>query len=194
MVKYIFGFAIVLMFMQCSSVKKTKVETTLVSKILRTYADSIRVTKMSDPTKINFVGAFALLMKEGIPDSLAKSALSKKDFNGYVITNNSTTVDRHENVYCDVFEIINDSVLMRLTYLFAARSSDKNLKMYSEEFIVKSKKMEELMVLNDGPQTKGSKGIILFKIDEGTISKVNVLLNPPEDVLTDLYFGGIKRR
>jgi hypothetical protein len=161
--------------------------------VLSAYADSIRVTEMSVPTKESFVGAYSLLMKEGLPDSLANSAVSKKGFNGYLVTNNQYTIGKHENVYFDVFEIKEDTVLMRLTHMYAAWSSDRNLKDYSKETAVSQKDMESFMVLKDGPLKKYSSGIILFKIEEGVVSKVNMLLNPPKELITNLYFGGITR-
>jgi len=148
---------------------------------------------MSATTREKFVSSYSLLMKEGIADSLGKSAMLKKGFNGYLITNNQYTIGKHENVYFDVFELKEDTILMRLTYMYAAWSSDRNLKDYSQETVVSLKNMEALVDMKDGVLKKYSPGIILFKIVEGRIKKVNMLLNPPKQIITDLYYGGITR-
>ena len=193
MIKYAFCLGVVLTCLQCSSLKKTTIEQTLISKVLSTYADSIRTTAMSATTREKFVSSYSLLMKEGIADSLGKSAMLKKGFNGYLITNNQYTIGKHENVYFDVFELKEDTILMRLTYMYAAWSSDRNLKDYSQETVVSLKNMEALVDMKDGVLKKYSPGIILFKIVEGRIKKVNMLLNPPKQIITDLYYGGITR-
>ena len=144
---------------------------------------------MSKNTRESFSDALTLLISEGVIDSLLNSPLSKKHFSGYVITNNQYTIGSHEDVGFEVFELKDDSTLSRTWFDFVAWNSGKNAKRVTESSVVTADTIEEWLNIKDGENLERSAGFILIKIDEGVISRVKMLLNPPEDVVLLLYFN-----
>ena len=187
-----FGFSITYARLQKYLTQRKTKPVELITRILATYVDSVLSIQISKETRVSFLDAIRLLYQEGIVDSLKNSSLVKREFTGYVITNNQYTIGSHKDVGFEVFELKNDSTLSRTWFDFVAWNTNKNAKRVAESSVVKPNTIEEWLKLKDGENLEHSAGFILIKIDKGVISRVKMLLNPPEEVVLLLYFNGMK--